>query len=145
MRETDPEALALFKVPRSSAVERQRQHVPCRQLNHAICRSSYDAGIVHQQDAKAAHFAWRTCSLIAEPLHQGVLPERADRELSMHTCNSRSSSWSSVSRSFSTRSRVNRASQPASALLARRSTGRMSDESSHSSNIVSMCPGMSSA
>jgi hypothetical protein len=63
VRETDLEALALLEVPRSSAVEGQRQHVPNRHLDYTMCRSSRHTGIAHQHDAEAAHFARGTRSL----------------------------------------------------------------------------------
>jgi hypothetical protein len=61
-----------------------------------------------------------------------------------HTCNSRSNPFSIASCSSSARPRAKRASQPASALLARRNTELGSDAYSHSSNIDSICPGISS-
>ena len=65
---TDLKALALLEVPRCSAIERQRQHVPDRQLDRTLCRSSHHAGIAHQYDAEAAHFARGTRRLRRESI-----------------------------------------------------------------------------
>ena len=57
------EALALLELSRGRLVERQREHVPRGELDHSTRRSSRHAGIAHQHDAEAAHFARWTCRL----------------------------------------------------------------------------------